>query len=39
LLASIAVSVREGETIAFRRRPSWRLLGALGYLSFDVAVL
>lgn len=23
----------------FNRRPSWRLLGALGYLGFDVAVL
>jgi uncharacterized membrane protein YbhN (UPF0104 family) len=38
-LASIAVGVREGEQMAFRRRPSWRLLGALGYLAFDVAVL
>ncbi len=38
-LASIVVSVREGERITFRRRPSWRLLGALGYLAFDVAVL
>jgi len=38
-LAPIAASVREGERITFRRRPSWRLLGALGYLAFDVAVL
>jgi uncharacterized membrane protein YbhN (UPF0104 family) len=38
-LASIAVSVREGEEMTFRRRPNWRLLGALGYLAFDVAVL
>ncbi len=38
-LASIAVGVREGERITFRRRPSWRLLGAVGYLAFDVAVL
>lgn len=38
-LASIAVSVREGERITFRKRPSWRLLGAPGYLAFDIAVL
>jgi uncharacterized membrane protein YbhN (UPF0104 family) len=38
-LASIAASVREGQRVTFRRRPSWRLLGALGYLGFDVAVL
>jgi len=38
-LAPIAASVREGEQITFRRPPSWRLLGALGYLAFDVAVL
>jgi uncharacterized membrane protein YbhN (UPF0104 family) len=38
-LASIAVGVREGEQIAFRRPPSWRVLGALGYLAFDIAVL
>jgi uncharacterized membrane protein YbhN (UPF0104 family) len=38
-LASIAVAVREGEQMTFRRRPNWRLLGALGYLAFDVAVL
>jgi len=38
-LAPIAASVREGEQITFRRRPSWRLLGAIGYLGFDVAVL
>jgi uncharacterized membrane protein YbhN (UPF0104 family) len=38
-LASIAVGVREGEQMTFRRRPSWRLLGAVGYLAFDVAVL
>jgi len=38
-LASIAVGVSEGERITFRRRPSWRLLGAVGYLAFDVAVL
>lgn len=38
-LASIAVAVREGEQMTFRRRPNWRLLGAFGYLAFDVAVL
>ncbi|HTP20075.1 MAG TPA: lysylphosphatidylglycerol synthase transmembrane domain-containing protein [Solirubrobacteraceae bacterium] len=38
-LASIAAGVREGERTTFRTRPSWRLLGALGYLGFDVAVL
>jgi uncharacterized membrane protein YbhN (UPF0104 family) len=38
-LASIGVGVREGEQMTFRRRPNWRLLGALGYLAFDVAVL
>ncbi len=38
-LASIAVGVREGEQMTFRRHPSWRLLGAFGYLGFDVAVL
>ena len=38
-LVSIAVAVREGEQMTFRRRPNWRLLGALGYLAFDIAVL
>ena len=38
-LAPIAASVREGEQITFRRHPSWRLLGAVGYLAFDIAVL
>jgi uncharacterized membrane protein YbhN (UPF0104 family) len=38
-LASIAVGVREGQRITFRKRPSWRVLGAVGYLAFDVAVL
>ena len=27
------------DAIQFARRPSWRLLGALGYLGFDIAVL
>jgi uncharacterized membrane protein YbhN (UPF0104 family) len=38
-LAPVAASVREAEQITFRRHPSWRLLGAVGYLAFDVAVL
>jgi len=38
-LGSVAVGVREGQRITFRKRPSWRVLGALGYLAFDVAVL
>jgi uncharacterized membrane protein YbhN (UPF0104 family) len=38
-LASIAVGVRVAEQTTFRRPPSWRLVGALAYLGFDVAVL
>jgi uncharacterized membrane protein YbhN (UPF0104 family) len=38
-LAAIATGVREAEHRTFRRRPSWRLVGALGYLAFDIAVL
>jgi uncharacterized membrane protein YbhN (UPF0104 family) len=38
-LGAVATGVREAESTAFGRRPSWRLLGALGYLGFDVAVL
>jgi uncharacterized membrane protein YbhN (UPF0104 family) len=38
-LAAIATGVREAEQTTFRRRPSWRALGALGYLVFDIAVL
>ena len=38
-LASIALGVREGQRITFRKRPSWRVLGAAGYLVFDVGVL
>jgi uncharacterized membrane protein YbhN (UPF0104 family) len=38
-LRALATSVREAEQTTFNRRPSWRLLGALGYLAFDVAVL
>jgi uncharacterized membrane protein YbhN (UPF0104 family) len=38
-LAGLAVGVREAEDTAFSRRPSWRLVGSLGYLGFDIAVL
>ena len=38
-LAAIASGVGEAEQTTFRRRPSWRVVGALGYLAFDVAVL
>ncbi|HKR98157.1 MAG TPA: lysylphosphatidylglycerol synthase transmembrane domain-containing protein [Candidatus Dormibacteraeota bacterium] len=38
-LAAIALGVHEGQQTTFRTRPSWRLLGALGYLGFDIAVL
>jgi uncharacterized membrane protein YbhN (UPF0104 family) len=38
-LRALAAGVREAEQELFGRRPSWRLLGAIGYLAFDVAVL
>jgi uncharacterized membrane protein YbhN (UPF0104 family) len=38
-LAAIATGVREAEQTTLTRRPSWRLVGALGYLAFDIAVL
>jgi len=38
-LVSIATGVREAEQTAFTRRPDWRVVGALGYLAFDIAVL
>jgi uncharacterized membrane protein YbhN (UPF0104 family) len=38
-LRVLADGVREAEHELFTRRPSWRLLGAIGYLGFDVAVL
>jgi uncharacterized membrane protein YbhN (UPF0104 family) len=38
-LDAIATGVREAEQTAFNGRPSWRLMGAVGYLAFDVAVL
>src|ERR1700757_4233238 len=36
-LQGVVVGIREAERAA--RHPSWRLLGALGYLGFDIAVL
>ncbi len=38
-VAAIASGVGEAEQTTFTRRPSWRVVGALGYLAFDVAVL
>jgi uncharacterized membrane protein YbhN (UPF0104 family) len=38
-LRALATGVREAEQVIFSRRPSWRLIGSLGYLAFDVAVL
>jgi uncharacterized membrane protein YbhN (UPF0104 family) len=38
-LTSIAAGVHEAEQTTFTRRPSWRVVGALGYLAFDIAVL
>ena len=38
-LNAIASGVQEAEQTAFTRRPSWRVVGALGYLGFDIAVL
>jgi uncharacterized membrane protein YbhN (UPF0104 family) len=38
-LRALASGVREAEQITFNRHPSWRLLGAVGYLGFDIAVL
>ncbi|MGH7919407.1 MAG: lysylphosphatidylglycerol synthase transmembrane domain-containing protein [Candidatus Dormibacteraceae bacterium] len=38
-LDALATGVREAERATLTRRPSWRLLGAVGYLAFDVAVL
>jgi uncharacterized membrane protein YbhN (UPF0104 family) len=38
-LSAIATGVREAEQPAFRRHPSGRLAGAVGYLAFDIAVL
>ena len=38
-LGALAAGVREAEVTTFNRRPSWRLIGAVGYLGFDIAVL
>jgi uncharacterized membrane protein YbhN (UPF0104 family) len=38
-LRALATGVREAELTIFTRRPNWRLIGSLGYLGFDVAVL
>jgi uncharacterized membrane protein YbhN (UPF0104 family) len=38
-LRALAAGVREAEQTTFSSHPSWRLLGALGYLVSDVAVL
>ncbi len=38
-LSALATGVREAEVATFNRRPSWRLIGAVGYLGFDIAVL
>jgi len=38
-LAGLATGVHEAEEKTFTRRPSWRLVGSLGYLGFDIAVL
>jgi uncharacterized membrane protein YbhN (UPF0104 family) len=38
-IAAIATGVSEAEHTTFTRRPSWRVVGAVGYLAFDVAVL
>ncbi len=38
-LSALATGVREAEATLFTRRPNWRLIGAIGYLGFDIAVL
>ena len=38
-LRALATGVSEAEETAFGKQPSWRLVGAIGYLAFDVAVL
>jgi hypothetical protein len=38
-LGALASGVREAEQTIFTRHPSWRLIGSLGYLGFDIAVL
>jgi uncharacterized membrane protein YbhN (UPF0104 family) len=38
-LGAVATGVREAEDTIFTLRPNWRLIGSLGYLGFDIAVL
>jgi putative heme transporter len=38
-LRGISSGICEAEKITFNRRSSWRLLGSVGYLGFDMAVL
>ena len=38
-IAAIATGVGEAEHTTFKRHPSWRVVGAVGYLAFDIAVL
>jgi uncharacterized membrane protein YbhN (UPF0104 family) len=38
-IAAIASGVDDARQVALGGRPSWRLLGAAGYLAFDIAVL
>jgi uncharacterized membrane protein YbhN (UPF0104 family) len=38
-LRAISAGVEEAERITFHRPASWRLLAAVGYLAFDIAVL
>jgi uncharacterized membrane protein YbhN (UPF0104 family) len=38
-LAALASGVSEAENTVFMRRPNWRLVGSIGYLGFDIAVL
>jgi uncharacterized membrane protein YbhN (UPF0104 family) len=38
-LGAVATGVREAEDTLFSRRPNWRLVGSLGYLALDIAVL
>src|SRR5581483_2619917 len=38
-LTALGTGVGEAEHTIFSRRPNWRLIGSLGYLAFDIAVL
>jgi uncharacterized membrane protein YbhN (UPF0104 family) len=38
-LRIVGIGVRDAQRTTFTRRPSWRLVGALGYVGFDIAVL